>query len=352
MKCNHCNNEIPNDSAFCPFCGNRVTPAVPEPAPVFTPPTEVPFAPPAEPVAAPVYTDPAYVPPAPEEQPKKKTNLIPFIAIGAVAVIAAVAILLVILFAGGKSPQDAAQNLIDSGNFTVVAKVVGQKYTLQVNLDFKKQDATVYAESNGEFAFAIYDGYYLQKKYDYWSGEYRVVATDISEEMEAFFESYEKADQSDWDEIASMLEDMMDEDVEDYINIKKFEKAMDTFEKNMENKRWLKKYAGYSTEREDGVKLHIYEPDLTKFANAVLDIFKDCFEDDDLYDTAVDALDEYEDVLDDMEITLTLGVKGKYLVNAEAEVQGIKVKVTFDKIGKTKINTKDLKNMLDEALDD
>lgn len=338
MHCTNCGAQLPDGSVFCTNCGAQMAPEEPK---TFC--TNCGSTVSASASACPTCGQ-ALTPPTPEKKPVDTKKLLTLAGIGVAAI--AVVVLLIVLISslfGGKMPQDGIDKLLDKGNFTIEVKMGGQKVELKVDMDIKKHELTAYGEMDGE-VFAIYDGHVITGSEDY--GYY---AEDISDELDEFFEAYEKAEDADWEEVAGTLEDVAGIDVEDFVDIKKFEKAMKTFEKNMEKKSWLKENMGYETKNKSGVKLHIYEPDLYKFASASLEIFKDCLEDDDLYDTAKDFLKEYKSMLKEVDISAELGVKGGYLVSAEIDAMGQKVKVKITDIGKTKIDTKDLEDLLDEA---
>ncbi|MBQ3202523.1 MAG: zinc-ribbon domain-containing protein [Clostridia bacterium] len=93
MFCNKCGNPIPDGSAFCPACGNKIEVAPVAPAPV----VEAPVAP-----VQPVYAAPV----APQPAPKKKPNVLLIVIIAIVAVLAVAAALLFLTDAGKELCDD------------------------------------------------------------------------------------------------------------------------------------------------------------------------------------------------------------------------------------------------------
>lgn len=119
MFCNKCGNPIPDGSAFCPACGNKIevapvaAPVAPVAAPVapVAPVVEAPVAAPAAPapvVEAPVApVQPVYAAPvAPQPAPKKKKNPTLLIVIIAIVALLAVAAALLFLTDAGKELCD------------------------------------------------------------------------------------------------------------------------------------------------------------------------------------------------------------------------------------------------------
>lgn len=326
MKCPHCHHELPDDSVFCMVCGKPTTLTAP-----------------ASPAASAYETAPVNT--------KKRKKWLPFAIIGVVIMIAA--IVLILMLTGRKSmPQNGVSNVLENGNFTVELNMMGEKMELQVDIDWKKEDVTVYAEQDGEFLFAIYDGYFIEKWYSSYTNSYEIYTENIRSEIAFIFANYNPDDEINWEDLSYTISKFLlnrETAVEDYVNVEEFADCVETLLNKLENKSWLKDHAGYSTEKKDGVTLHIYKPDLADLANAVLDILEPCIEDDDLYDYITDLLDNCEDMLDNIKITLTFGVKKDYLVSAEVKFMGMKYKVAIEDIGSTRIDTDELEALLKEA---
>lgn len=332
MKCPNCGAEVPEGVKFCSQCSTSLT----SPAPA------------AEP-AAPVAPAPEAAPqPAskPKLQPKK---LIPIAAIAAAVVV----VMVLISLLGGSNPVKAAANLLEVGNFTAVIRADSERINLQVDIDYKTETLTVYAEQNGDFLFAIYDGYCIVENYDYWDYETYYHAEDFSQQIQDFFDSLDSSETISTDELTEALEDMLGEDAQYYLDMEQLEKCLKDYGKKFTSKRWLEKNAGYSVYREDGVKFYCLEPDLYDFLTASLAVFEKAFVDDYDYDMVLEELDAMRDELSELELSFALGVKGKYLTSCEIIVdEGYgpeRMKITFRDIGDTEIDTQQLETILSGA---
>ncbi len=353
MHCTNCGAQLPDGSVFCTNCGTQMAE---EEAKTFC--TNCGSTVSASAVSCPTCGQALNAAPAPgpaktsiDLKNLKNTTIFGIGGTAGLAILAgiavaaiAVVILLISMLSGPTMPQDAIVNLIEKGNFTVVAKIDGEKVEMMVDLDLKKHELTMYAETD-DTIIGIYDGqsftYYKEYKEGY--------ATDISDELDEFFEAYENYDKTDWEELAKTIEDLSGVDVEDYVNIKKFDSCYNTFEKNLAKKKWLEENADYSVETKKGVKIHTYEPDLYKLASASLECFEKAFEDEDDYEDLQDALKDVKSYLKMVKIELELGVKGKYLVSAEINAAGEKYSIEIEDIGKTKIDIDDLEDILDDC---
>ena len=192
---------------------------------------------------------------------------------------------------------------------------------------------------------------------------------DISDELDEFFDVYAenkdnykdyiRGGKIDWEKLLTD-EDIFGDDAEDiydeaceYVDFKELNKSLSTLGKKLNSKSWLKKNAGYSAKRSNGIKVHTFDLDLYKLAIAVLPIFEDVFVDSDVYDEAMDSLDEMEDSFDDVEATIGFGVKGGKLRLIEGEVSAMgetyEVSLEFSDINKTKLDTDYIEDLLDDA---
>lgn len=364
MICKNCNETIPDDSTFCQFCGYQAEPAEPAPEAAYTEPlTEV------TPEDDYSYSQPETFEDPQPEKPKKKIGLI--IALACVA-----ASLFFVLVAGlltnwfglnGPMMQIArgANKTLKAGSFTVDFDVsIAESYfeenvkgTASVAIDPKKEEVTLFAEAtmDGEkYIIAIYDEY-LIAEYD---GEY--TCQDISDELDEFFEYYEKLEDNislkpDWEEIID--NEYAYEAMEEVIDFDELNDALPKFLRKLNSQSWLKKNAGYSVKRVNGVKMHTFKPDVYKLLSATLPIFEDVFADEDTYEDLEDNLEYVEDFADEMDLQFSIGVKGGKLACIEgtfaseeedAEYSG---EIKFSEIGKVKFDYNELDDLLDDALD-
>lgn len=156
MFCNKCGNPIPDGSAFCPACGNKVEAAPVAPAPV----VEAPVAP-----VQPVYA--ALV--APQPAPKKKKNPTLLIVIIAIVALLAVAAALLFLTDAGKelcddwfgtSLSDSDDDEDDKDSDDPGADLIGTWESDDSSITFKKNGKGVigYGYEDTDFEWEIKDG--------------------------------------------------------------------------------------------------------------------------------------------------------------------------------------------------
>ncbi len=343
--CAHCGNALIPGSQFCQVCGTMVgstyvSPVASEASnPVYIPPVAV-----DTPAAA-------CVPPVTPAKKPKKSSKFPvkklLIILGAVLVLAAVAFLAYKLLTGGFADpatqlRDAAQKTVESGSFTFAVDVDGTEITGEVDADFKKKELTIVLRENGKITNFIYEGY----SYYYDSWDERWVGGGSPAAVEEIFEVYETYDELKDANLKEILDELgILEDVEDVMDIKELEKAID----RITDKSWLEEYAGYTTETEDGEKLHIFDINGYKLLTGLLDTLEDAFEDRDDYKDAKEELRAEKDSYKDVKMKITIGVKDDYISFAEVKVDGEKVRIKFSDVGKTRIDTDELEELAKDA---
>lgn len=368
MKCNHCNSELTEGSAFCPYCGSYIEPAVIQPdVPTYdSAPTTV-LSSACMPFYAPMQeSDPSTGAfDAPEPKKKPKTGLWILAAVAGLLVAVIIAGLCTNWF-GFYGPAtkiaSAADKTLTAGSFTVDFNISIESEssysdfnqnidgTIEVILDLKEQELTMLAESEVEditFTIAIYDGYLITGTSGYFSKQ------DISEELDIFFESYDSTKELDWEELLNSIEDDLYDEVSEVINFDKLEKCLFAYARKLNNNQWLKENAGYSSTKENGVNVHQFKPKNYKFLNASLKCFENAFIDNDDYDDLMDQLKDSKSELNSVDFELAFGIKSGKLTSIDFEMDqddtNVKLELEFDKIGNTSTNENDLKDMLDKA---
>lgn len=351
LRCPVCGSSIAPGAKFCNVCGNAATVSAPASyaAPVSY--ASASYAPVTAPTAAAKAEKPKGA--AKEKlnqvlsfmkEPKNRTPI--FIGLGAIALILVV-VILISSFSGGpvNSISKAALKTLN-GNFTAEfdVEIEGEKIsgTAMVDMNLKKQTLTAVIELkvDGEkMVVGIYD----EKLFAYYPS-YRTGMTQKLD-LDEFFETFD-GKKLDMEKLAEMIEDMTGTDVEDILDLKAAEKAGKKLGKKLNSKSWLKENAGYSTEKSGGATVHVFEPDLYDLLKACVVFFEDALED---YDDVEDALDEMEEGLSDMDITLEVGVKGGKLTFVNVELmKEIEISVEFSDVGKTKIDTEEIEEYLDD----
>ena len=460
MVCKNCKASIPDDSIFCPFCGQKVEaePVVAS-APTFSsafrqagsldgsdsgtgaPVVErkpaatqedtglrfsssfkhagtVPAADPhAEPVVAPAtpkgediaYSEPEVTPTTnrcphcggtldpdavfcnncgkklgeslADKAAKKFTGIkAPKLPKKGIIAAASVALLLVIVLivgfatnwfgATGPAAQiaSAVKNTFTAENFTVDFEYTYNEYrewgteargTAYVSLDPEARELTLYADVtvDGESGvIAIYDNYFIV------DGPNGCWGYDVGGELDDFFDVYEECNAKDfsWEDFINSVsyEGAYDEAKED-IDFDTLDTCLAAYVKNLNDKKWLEENAGYSVEKDGGVTMHCFAPDIYDFLKASVDGFKKAFIDRELFDEMNDGITDLRSGSRYTDTNIVFGVKGGKLVHFEGKVSGpyegltegseIQVEADFYDFGKTKFDTEELEDMLAKA---
>ena len=391
MICNRCQNQIEDGSQFCLYCGSRQEPAQQWPVEQ----TVWNENPPAGnyPQYQPVYAAPrcpqcgnemdpnarfcgicgwstSGMAPAAPQYPyytakAAKTGMNKGVLVGVVAAALVLVVLLVGLVTGwfgAKGPvmtvASAASNTLEGGNFTVefmldddYDRVEGVAW---VDIDVKKRTVNLLMElevDDEEGTLAIYDGYLILVSEGYY--EYR----DISDVIDEIFDTMEETDTSDpdWEELLEKIDPYLYDDMNDYVDFDERTGCIKRYIKNLNNTSWMKENAGYRTESRNGVKFHILEPEMDKFLPASVACMEDAFKDPDDFADLMEEMDRLDELSDEIDIKAAFGIKGGKLtvLDVEMEIEGdeLTVEAEFSDIGRTKLDPKDLEDLLEEAKD-
>ena len=353
--CPNCGNALAADARFCNVCGTRMDAA---PAPT--------------PVQAPVASVSANVTGKVKEtiavEKTKTAGMSKGMKYGLLGGGCAVAALLFILLLGaitnwfglsGPATKIASATMKTFGAKSLTADFVfeidGDEMagTAQIRMNPRKRELTAYIEMDlygDDVVIAIYDDYLI------FDDDYGCYKQSISRELEDFFDAYEEGTTGkfSWEDTLDEINEDAYDEASDYIDFEILEKCLRTYVKSLNNKKWLKENAGYSTDREKGVKLHVFDCDVVSFINESVDFFEDAFRDEDDFDELCEVIDEI-DYYGDVDINLQFGVKGGKLVKLVAETDTrnddalFSLEVNFSKIGSTRIDTDMLAELLDDA---
>lgn len=344
-RCPHCGGTMDPDAKFCNNCGKKLSASLAErAAKKFTG------------IKAP-------------KLPKK----------GIIAAASIALILAIVLIVGaatnwfgvtGPAAQiaRAVKNTFAAKNFSVDFEYTYNEYrewgtevsgTAYVALDPDKRELTLYADVTAEGesgVIAIYDGFYIV------DGPAGCWGYDVSEELDAYFDAYEEGTAKDfsWEDFINSIsyEGAYDEAKED-IDFDKLDTCLAAYIKKLNDKKWLEENAGYSVEKDGGVTMHCFNPDIYSFLKASASEIENAFIDQDLYDEMNDGITDLRSGSKYTDTNIVFGIKGGKLVHFEGKVSGsydgltqgdeLHIEADFYDIGKTKIDTDELDDMLAEA---
>ena len=330
-KCPHCGGPLDSDAVFCNYCGKKLD----------------------KPLARKVGKKLGGV-----NLPKFPKKGI--IATGSIALVLAVVLLLgfVTNWFGvvGPAAQIAAavKNTLTAKNFTVdyefsvVSTGEGSEVsrgTAYISIDPKARELTYYSEQvygGVRQITAVYKGCYILRNGN------RVYGYAIDDELDSFFDSYDEQSSMD---LAEFLDTVINEaELDSQIDCAEFERGLKSYFKDLNNRKWLEEYAGYSVEKEDGVTKHCFSPDLYEFAKRSAGYFKAAFTDRNFYYEMEDAIADLNNTNTD--VSVVIGVKdGKFVhIRGQAilhEYGGVvHADAEFYNFGKTKFDTNELDDLL------
>ena len=321
VYCSHCSGPISADTAFCPTCG------------------------------------------MPHKPSKKKISakLLSLIIGGGLAAMLIITVIIGLcsnwfgLYGPGTKIAAATNKTLKAGSFTIETKVEDGgdelEFTLYVVADMDKRELTIYGiadDADDQYELAIYDGYYInhtvyasgREYYDYYS---------IEDELDDFFEAYESTKDMDLEELFDMLDDETDGEASEILDPKATVKCTKKLTRKFNSNKWLKDNAGFSTSKENGVKLYKFSPKTYTLLNASLECYENAFVDEDDYEDMMDGLKDSKKYINEIDVDLTLGTKGGKLVFCEVKSDDFSVEMEFTHIGSTTIDEDDLEDLLREA---
>lgn len=362
MRCHNCGAELAEAASFCCFCGSQLSapqnPEAPEAA------CEAPEV---------IIEEPAPVP-APAAQRKKKP--VALIVAACIAAVLAVVVVLGLctnwfgLYGPGTRIAVAAKNTLEKGNLTIAMStrteasglsslsIIENETIIQIDIDPENREITLYGKSQQQHSnrpytsyIGIIDGYSITG-YRY-SDFQHFTKTDISEELEEFFDAYEDTKDMDWDDLFDLIEEKTGEDLEEYIDIKSFKKCLRTYSRSLNSNKWLKENAGYSTYTEDGVRYYEFEPNLYTFSKTSLEMFEDAFRDEDDYEDIMDSLKSSRKEISDFDVEIAIGVRRNQLAEMHLDIDADAIvmdcTLEFQDIGTTELPIYILEEMLMQA---
>lgn len=360
MKCKHCGAELEEAMAFCCFCGSEqpLSQSPEETVAITGEPEDLTGIPSAS---------------APEIKRKKPIGLI---VAGCIAAVLTVVIVLGFCtnWFGFYGPATriamAAKNTGKDGNFTVVMNVkakspeigpstiTGEETVIQVDIDHKEQELLLYGKSEQKYHgqtlttyIGIIDGYLVNGII--WGNYQEYHKTDIREDLNEFFASYEDPEEIDWEELFEMIKESTQVDLNEHIDIDAFEKSIMTYFRKLNSNKWLKENAGYSTTKENGVRYYKFEPDPYQFSKASLECFRNALKKQDDYDQIMESLTSSRQEISDFDIEIVVGVQRSKLAEVELNVDADGVQIDcaleFHSYGTTEIPTHILEELLMKA---
>ena len=94
---------------------------------------------------------------------------------------------------------------------------------------------------------------------------------------------------------------------------------------------------------------YTYEPNLYELASVSLPFFEESFEDDDIYEEGMDAIDDSRSQLKAIGLEVTFGVKSGYLTSVLMELEGVEIEVTLSDFGKAELDYDELDDLASEC---
>lgn len=271
------------------------------------------------------------------QKKKKLQHFLPYIIAGALLLLIGCIIL---LGSGGpmtKLRQSAKKTLFADSFTTVFQLSVDQTQydgILNAAIDPDKRELMFYlqlATNTTDYICGIYNNTFALC--DASTNDLQV--TDVKDRVTAFFDALEAGSQPDWELLLDFSEYDLHQTITRDLDMKLLTECVADLLSRLNDPDWAERYAGYSTDRKDGVKRYQFRPAPDVLAEQLLPIFQPAFLDPQRYA----ALEEYTDnakyLLASGAADLTFGVKHGKLVSLELDLQyhNTSVQGSFEFIG-------------------
>ncbi len=167
------------------------------------------------------------------------------------------------------------------------------------------------------------------------TGTYQASEVMGKSEAKDFFDSIESASR-DRDEMFEGVAEYLAETTGKGIDEDKFVDAANKMLKELDKQSNLDKLFSYEKEKEDGVIIHKFDPDVYQLAKTVLPIFEDAFEKTD-YEVLEEQLEKNKKSMKDMKADVEIGLDGGDLASVLVKTEGMKVEIEISDVNKTTV---------------
>lgn len=218
------------------------------------------------------------------------------------------------------SVQVKADNSTVKANGTFVFDSATQNIEAYLKLEILDETAELLLKDN--ILLLIEDGFDVE-------------SIDLSRYLDEFWEY--SSEELDW---SDLLESLGFEDLED-IDFDKFEKDIDDFLKNLNNKKYINKKLGtYEKTTEDGTTSHHFELKLRNISKELVSVFAESFmlEEDDQKNNEVYLYEVLKDTFGGSKVEVFFNVKSGYLIGFGLKSGLADIEAKFTDIGKAKID--------------
>lgn len=384
MICPSCQRVLPDDMAFCKYCGASTTPP-PEPERscgvcgaklepglkycgrcgnpqdsqdpnvIQIRPLQFETTPPAPAPAE----DPGPQQPPVRSAPKnrRKALWITLSAISVVLVIAIVAGLMTNWF-GFYGPTakiiDAAGKTLTAKNYTVTINATAGDHTadtvtMLVALDIEKRDLTIVSYTGDEITSMIYDGY----QFSYLSYPDTYYATDISEGLDQFFDAIDSDGPFDLAELIREIDEDTYDQMDETLFMDKLDACLNKISRQYNSDKWLKETAGMTTKKSGSDTTYTFSPDTYELVIDTVSLTEEAFRDEDDFEEMMDSLKEskydMEELQFDLAFTLSKGNLTEITYDSNIDDTDVSVEIKFSDIGETDIDYDLLDDIYAEA---